>query len=383
MRKLEQKITAIMRSNGEQSASAVSCLLYAVSLLYGFVMRLRSACYRTGLLKTRRLPCRVISIGNITTGGTGKTPLALYVAELVHRLGYRAVILSRGYKGSAEKSGGIVSENGKVLMTAEAAGDEPFMMAERLKHIHVPVVVGQDRYASGRLSINRFNPQVIVLDDAFQHTRLARDIDLVLLDSKKPIGNGHLLPRGMLREPPKALSRADAFIMTRSNNHDSDAAHAGPVPQQLHAVMRTKPVFKTAYKPYISRVISAGSAEGEDGGETSVESNFLHGHKGFGFSGIARNEDFEQTIAQLGCQISGFMGFPDHYRYTKEDLQAICDAACDSDADCLLTTEKDYVRVVNRLPLKLPLFVVGLRLQFRGGSDTFDAYIKDRLAQSA
>ena len=371
-----------MRSNGKQSASLVSCLLYALSRLYGLIMRLRSACYRIGLLKTRRLPCRVISIGNITTGGTGKTPLALYVAELVHRLGYRTVILSRGYKGLAEKSGGIVSEKGKVLMTAEAAGDEPFMIAQRLKHIQVPVIVGQDRYATGSLIIERFSPQVIVLDDAFQHIRLARDTDLVLLDRKFPLGNGHLLPRGMLRESPEALSRADAFILTRSNHHDSNEADADLAPEQLHAVMRAKPVFKTAYEPYISRIISAGS-EGDDGGEINVENSFLHGRKGFGFSGIARNEDFEQTIAQLGCRVSGFIGFPDHYRYTKEDLQAIHDAACDSHAACLLTTEKDYVRIVNRLPFKLPLVIIDLRLIFLGGSDAFDAYIKDRLAQRA
>ena len=369
-----------MRNNSEQSASAVSCLLYFVSRLFGLIMRLRSACYRIGLLKTRRLPCRVISIGNITTGGTGKTPLALYVAELVHRLGYRTVILSRGYKGTAEKSGGIVSEKGKVLMTAESAGDEPYMLAKRLQHTRVPVVVGQNRYATGSLAISRFNPQVIVLDDAFQHVRLGRDTDLVLLDSKNPLGNGHLLPRGMLREPPEVLSRADAFIMTRSTFPDRDRAHTGPVPEPLHALMQQKPVFKTAYEPYISRIVAA-SPEGDNGGAIDTDNRFLRDRMGFGFSGIARNEDFEQTIAQLGCQVSGFRGFPDHYHYTEDDLQAIINAAIDSNAVCLLTTEKDYVRLGGRLPLKLPLVVVGLRLQFLGGADAFDAYIEKRLAE--
>ena len=356
-------------------------LLYLVSLLYGFVIRLRAAGYHMGLLKTRKLPCRVISVGNITVGGTGKTPLTLYVAELIHRLGYRPVIISRGYKGAAEKSGGIVSEGRKVLMTAETAGDEPYMMALRLKSIQVPVIVGKDRYSAGRLALNRFDPEVIVLDDAFQHAKLARDIDLVLLDYNKPLGNGHLLPRGVLREPAAVLSRADAVIVTRTD-HIGGPPGTAAVPAQVQPVVQNKPVFRTAHVPYVSSIVKNSPGEDTDGA-SQTDANYLHGRNVFAFSGIARNEDFEQTLQQLGCVVVGFVGFSDHHRYTDEDIRLIMNAAADTGAVCLLTTEKDYVRIVNRLPLPLPLVVIGIRLQFLGDTTAFDGYIADRLAHCA
>jgi tetraacyldisaccharide 4'-kinase len=280
----------------------------------------------------------------------------------------------------AEKSGGIVSEGRKVLMTAETAGDEPYMMALRLKSIQVPVIVGQDRYSAGRLALNRFDPEVIVLDDAFQHAKLARDIDLVLLDHNKPLGNGHLLPRGVLREPAAVLSRADAIIVTRTDHQSGPGAAA--LPAQVQPMVQHKPVFRTAHVPYVSNIVKNSPGEGIDGA-FQTDANYLHGRNVFAFSGIARNEDFEQTLGQLGCVVVGFVGFSDHHRYTDEDIRLIMNAAADTGAVCLLTTEKDYVRIVNRLPLSLPLVVIGIRLRFLGDATAFDGFIADRLAHCA
>ncbi len=193
---------------------ALNLLLTLLSKAYGTGVRLRRNAYASGFLKQKKLPCTVISIGNLTTGGTGKTPMTIYVAEQVRRLGYRVAVLSRGYKGAAEKSGGIVSDGNAVLMDPLSAGDEPFLLAASLKGI--PVLVGHDRYQSGMHAINRFQTEVVILDDAFQHLALFRDVNLLLLDSSLPFGNGHLLPRGSLREPVSALDFSDALIMTRS-----------------------------------------------------------------------------------------------------------------------------------------------------------------------
>ncbi len=193
---------------------ALNLLLMLLSKAYGAGVLLRRDGYASGFLKAKKLPCTVISIGNLTTGGTGKTPMTIYVAERVRRLGYRVAVISRGYKGTAEKSGGIVSDGSAIRMDPVTAGDEPFLLAASLKDI--PVLVGHDRYQSGMHAINRFQTEVVILDDAFQHLALFRDLNLLLLDSSLPFGNGHLLPRGTLREPTSALRFSDALVMTRS-----------------------------------------------------------------------------------------------------------------------------------------------------------------------
>ncbi|MGA8180790.1 MAG: tetraacyldisaccharide 4'-kinase, partial [Desulfobacterales bacterium] len=190
-------------------------LLSMASKVYGGAAKLKRIFYEKSILKSKKLSCPVVSIGNITAGGTGKTPMAIYVANIARDLGYKVAIISRGYKGKAEKNGGIVSDGKALLMTAEIAGDEPYMMAARLRD--VPIIVGKNRFKAGRLAIRKFEPDILVLDDGFQHLKLQRDLDLVLLDYRKPFGNGHLLPRGVMREPASALSCAAAIILTRSD----------------------------------------------------------------------------------------------------------------------------------------------------------------------
>ncbi|MBI5810633.1 MAG: tetraacyldisaccharide 4'-kinase, partial [Deltaproteobacteria bacterium] len=179
----------------EHTGLAPHIALYLLSILYGASVRMRASLFAIGLIKTKRLPCRVVSIGNLTVGGSGKTPMVMHMADILQKKGRRVVILCRGYKGSA-KGVNAVSDGRTVLLGYKEAGDEPYLLARRLKG--VPVVVGRDRYKSGLYAIEAFSPDVILLDDGFQHIRLARDVNILLVDSKEGFGNGHLLPRGLL-----------------------------------------------------------------------------------------------------------------------------------------------------------------------------------------
>ncbi|WP_054690049.1 tetraacyldisaccharide 4'-kinase [Desulfosarcina cetonica] len=208
---LRRRIMDISRNDWPSALLSLETLLSVLSTIYGGITALRASGYAKGWLKSRRLPCKVVSIGNLVAGGTGKTPMTIYVAQLLHEMGWRVVVLSRGYRGRMETMGGVVSDGHRLLATVEDAGDEPYLMARCLKG--VPVLVGRQRYQAGLLAIRAFGAEVIVLDDAFQHLKLKRDLNLVLLDHHQPFGNGHLLPRGLLREPLSSLRRAHAWFL--------------------------------------------------------------------------------------------------------------------------------------------------------------------------
>ncbi len=211
--RIADRLESALQTADPVPALSVETGLRWVSYAYGFLMRARARLYQDGILAARRLPCRVVSIGNITAGGTGKTPMTIRVAKMIRDQGYRVAVISRGYRGRLEKRGGIVSDGSTILVGPRDAGDEPYLMASLLEGI--PVVVGSRRYEAGLLTVAHFRPHVIVLDDAFQHLRLQRDLNILLLDSRAPFGNGHVLPRGRLREPLRALGRAHVFVLTR------------------------------------------------------------------------------------------------------------------------------------------------------------------------
>jgi len=373
-----QKIETIIRGENPAHTLVLRNILLAFSRLYGAVVKVRAAGYRTGFLQSRKLPCPVISIGNITVGGTGKTPLTMHVAKLVQRIGYRAVVISRGYGGKAETTGGIVSDGRKMRMTAETSGDEPWMIATHLLEIKVPVLVGQNRFVVGLKAVKEFDPNVIIFDDAFQHLKLVRDINLVLLDSQKPLGNHHLLPRGPLREAPSALNRGDAFVLTRSNQTSSAAKT--PLPAGvMDQIGRARPVFRTSHSPYIKCVIP-GHADAT--AETlTADTNWLKDKKVLAFSGIAANEDFKRTVEGYGCTLCCFRGFADHYRYADSDIQSVIQAAAEAGVQLLVTTEKDYARIAHRTPLPVTLVVIGIRLDFGEDRTAFSRYLQSRLKE--
>ncbi len=367
MGRLRRKIENIMTKEDTDSFSSVSeFILYFFSLVYGAVIRVRTSLYKNGIVKSRRLPCKVISIGNLTTGGAGKTPLAMYIADLLKRSGYRVVIVSRGYKGSAEKTGGIVSDGKTIRMDVKQAGDEPYLMATRMDGI--PVIVGSNRYRAGRQAILTFNPDILLLDDAFQHIQLKRDLNLCLCDAKKPFGNSRLIPRGMLREPVEHLRRADAVVLTRHNGSKGSPRNVRIIQKYLPG----KPIFKCSHIP-------SGLREHASGKTHNIE--ILTGRKVLAFSGIAKNDDFAALLSELGYNIVKFMPFPDHYRYSNSDVTKILQAAKDLNVDYIVTTEKDCVRVGNRLPASFPTFILVISVSFGEETRAFENFIKKEIEE--
>lgn len=382
MNKIKKKIETYMTDKGKRQIFSFGTILFVLSLIYGSIIRLRRIFYEKKILLPKKLPCKTISIGNLTVGGTGKTPMTIHVAHLVEKLGYKTAVISRGYKGKAEKNGGIVSDGRTIFMGPDEAGDEPFMMATKLKK--VPVIVGQNRFEMGMLALKEFKPDVIIFDDAFQHLRLTRDIDLVLIDSIDPFGNKHLLPRGILREPFSALLRGDAFILTRSEFMPDSTVSAITFFKKYKYLGRGKPAFKSFHIPYIHNILKGKrvSILETDESSTVFNSDFLKGCRLFAFSGIGNNNDFKRTIEDFKCVVTGFLQFPDHHLYSDEDLGKILHQSIISGANFIATTEKDYVRIAGRVDWPIDLVIIGIKTSFGKENDLFNDFIKTKL-QSA
>lgn len=367
-----------MTGERKRPFSFFESLLYLVSIIYYGLAKFRAKVYKKGIIESKRLPCKVISIGNITAGGTGKTPMTLYVAGLMLRLGYEVVVISRGYKGELEKTGGIISNGKTILVGPKKAGDEPFMLAGRLKNI--PLIVGQNRFEAGMQAVKKFNPDVIVLDDGFQHLKLKRDLDLVLLDSNKPFGNLHLLPRGVLREPLSALLRADAFIMTRSDRASDEEAKK--FLSGLKESMQSKPVFKTSHQPYGYIVKKEKNIPFASISKKSFlyDFDFLKDSRVLAFAGIARNDEFRHTVESFKCDIADFIGFEDHHQYSDNELSRMFRLAEKTNVEFLITTEKDYARIANRIAWPIDLVVIGIEISFLSNPKVFTDFIKTALS---
>jgi len=372
--KVKRQLDALMADGGRRGV--VAAALLALSKVYGGTMVLRADCYaRQVVVKSRRLPAKVICVGNLTAGGTGKTPMAIHLARRLTRQGYRVALVSRGYGGRSEKAGGVVSDGRRILMDAAAAGDEPCLMARRLPG--VPVVVGADRFRAGMLAVHRLGARVVVLDDAFQHLSLDRDFNLVLMDAECPLGNGYLLPRGTLREPVSALHRAQAVVLTRADRLAGDALarRVG----QVASLAAPAPVFTAAHVSRIRGLIPAGERQMIPAPGNSGRPAELNGVRVLVFAGVARNDDVLRNPAGFGCRLAGRLAFGDHHRYSERDRTAIVAAARSSRADWLVTTEKDYVRFAGRFSWPLPLAVMGVDMRLLTGKAHLARLIDDCL----
>ena len=370
-------IAAVMHE--EPSASRrLAVVLKGLAGLYGIGVQCRTQLFRNRWRVSHRLPCKVVSIGNITLGGTGKTPMSVYMARLIHGFGCRVAIVSRGYKGSAEKNGGVVSDGQALLMNPSSAGDEPFLMAQQLLPLGIPVIVGRDRVRAGRQAVQRCQTEVIVLDDGFQHMRLARDLDIVLLDAQQPFGNGYLVPRGTLREPLSSLSRADACLLTRCPPAAIVKRFTGQSQTNLSPAGddRRRPVFAAAHAPFIGECFSAKHS---DGWATKMQMNEWRGCPVFAFSGLARNDTFQKMICEMGFELRGYAAFADHHDYSHEDILAIARQADRQGAHLLVTTEKDRVKLDARWFRNMPLLVVGVRMDLGADTETFERFVAHKL----
>jgi tetraacyldisaccharide 4'-kinase len=372
---VKRKIQKIMTGGRESGYLFLKLFLFSISIGYGGIVRLRETLYKKGLLHSKRLSCPVISIGNLTVGGSGKTPMTIYVAELIQGLGYGVAIISRGYKGQAEKIGGVVCDGRTICMGPDTAGDEPVMVARRLKTI--PVIVGQNRFKAGRLAIQEFKPDVLLLDDAFQHLKLHRDLNLVLLDSKAPLGNTYLFPRGTLRETASALSRGDAVILTRSEI--GKASSLG----QIKKYFPRKPIFHSSHIPYIYKIVAGNRSQLRDRQTISSKYDFdtFKNKKVFAFSGIASNDDFRRTIESFHCKLESFSEFSDHHQYSDTELDEILKSATDLSAEFIFTTEKDYVRIAHKIKWPIDLVIIGIEILFGESDMAFKSFIKSRLQE--
>jgi tetraacyldisaccharide 4'-kinase len=359
MQDLRRRVESIARERYPVSGHfLLKSALLALSFLYGGGMRIRSRLYASGLLPSKTLPCRVVSIGNIVAGGTGKTPMTMMAAQLLKDLGYRVVVVSRGYRGNMEEEGGIVSDGSTVFKGPEEGGDEPYLMASLLKGI--PVLVGRRRYRTGLLAVEAFKPDVVILDDAFQHLGLKRDLDLVLLDSRSPFGNGHLLPRGLLREPLSALKRAHAVIFTRSENM---------VPPSIIAKLPKRlPLFHTVHESIIRKINQKGNPAILN---TANGLAMLAGKKALAFAGLADNGQFFDSLVQAGCLLKDKIAFGDHHHYERDDLVRIARAAEQAGAELLITTFKDLVKLEHDYDWPTPLVVIDVTIRLAGERQRF------------
>jgi tetraacyldisaccharide 4'-kinase len=311
--------------------------LYLLSLPYGGAVRARSLFYSLGLLKTKTLPCPVISIGNITVGGTGKTPLVMALAKGLMEKGISVGILSRGYKGK-RISKPVVSDGKAIFLSPEESGDEAFLMASACQGI--PVLVGKDRFTNGRVALQRFGVRGLLLDDGYQHLALYRNINILLIDSHIGFGDHTLLPRGILREPLSHLRRADLFLLTKVENPQTVQA----LERKIHKIHPSSQVFHSHYEP-VSLVSPNGDEE---------DLNSLKESKILALSGIANPVYFFSMLRRCGAEIVGEAVFPDHHSYTREDLSSVEQKS--KRADCIVTTEKDMVKLkeldIHQLPIR-------------------------------
>jgi tetraacyldisaccharide 4'-kinase len=305
-------------------------LLWPLSLLYGFFIELRNIFYALKIFKTHRVSCRIISVGNITVGGTGKTPTVIWLADYLTKRKKSVCILSRGYHRTT-KHALVVSDQHGIYATVEECGDEPFLIARRLKGI--PVVVDFDRVRGAQLAIKKFNPDVIILDDGFQHRRLYRDLDIVTMPHPKPFGNGFLLPAGPMREFKHHLNRAGALWMNA----------AGSTPAAEFSELSSWPKIVRIRAHYQATCLedSQGKRHNPDLRQIPIVA----------ICALGNPDGFYKSLTDLGAAIKEFIAYPDHYWYSRKDINSIQHKLQEHHARLLITTEKDWVKLSSLCPL--------------------------------
>jgi tetraacyldisaccharide 4'-kinase len=347
--------------SGQSSGLAATILrffLYAASEVYSAVIHVRNCLYSKERLKTYRVNATVISIGNITTGGTGKTPLVVWLCNQLTK-NYKVAILTRGYKSRAQES-----QNHR---------DEPAILAENCPQ--AKVVVNPDRVAGAAEAISKFGTNVLIMDDGFQHRRLGRDLDVIAIDATTPFGYGKMLPAGLLREPIDSLKRADAAVITRCNQITE--TELSQIEKNLGIINPDMLIAKSIHTPaYI---------KSENNKEIGLEQ--IKGKEIFAFCGIGNPEAFLNTIQKLGGNLIGSKVFNDHYHYTDDCLADINKRAEYLKADLILTTQKDWTKIISDLGFQtsnsessLPLAYIGIEIEFLAGEDKLRDLIENTLA---
>jgi tetraacyldisaccharide 4'-kinase len=337
-----------------------SFVLPPLSILYDAVTRTRLSLYRRGTFHTTKLDRPVISIGNITTGGTGKTPLVEWVARTIAAHGKKVCILTRGYGRKDPHLQVIVSDGYGVLASPAEAGDEPYLLATKLAG-KAAVISSADRIAAGQEAIKDFGTECFVLDDGFQHLRLARDLNVVTIDATNPWGGGSLLPYGRLREKPEGLSRADCVVITRCDQVDSvDALRA-----EILNFTGEGPIFESEMRPV--RVSSLRIPSETLAAPARVAA----------FCAVGNPYSFFENLRRLGFELAMQKSFPDHHAYSQDEIDSLTQEAKDTGATSLITTAKDAVKL-RALSFSIPCYVLDIEISIEN-EDTLTRLIVEAI----
>lgn len=304
----------------------ISIILLPFALFFCFIQKIRRFCFKIGIFKQHKSKCKIISIGNLTLGGSGKTPLTIFLAKYLRNKGRTIAIAHRGYKGKFENTIKLISDNNSVYDYAKDAGDEPFLLAINLPGI--PVIVGKNRTEAIKFLENKFSPNYIILDDSFQHLKVKHDLDFLLFNAKNPIGNGFVIPAGMLREPKSEIKFCD-FIVFNNCTEDFE------IPNWLKKF--SKPIIQTEFQ--IKTFVSYRTNENKDVSYFKEKKIFL-------ISGIGNPNSFENSIRSLGMNFSHHYIFPDHHNFKyKKDILPIIQRGIEEKINAILTTEKDFMKL--------------------------------------
>ena len=335
-------------------------LLIPLSWLYGVGVWIRNWLYTLGLFKARTLPCRVISVGNIAVGGTGKTPAVIALAKHLQNENLRVAILLRGYKRHSREKVTVVSDGERVCASLKESGDEAYMMARQLNDI--PIVVSRQRYQAGQVALERFGVDVLLLDDGFQHRQLTRDVDILTVPAQfaapeYPLKNRkRLLPAGTLRELPTALRRADVILLTHTDMVD-DLSH---IKETLQRLAPDVLILESVHQPVHFYPLASSKAPRRDA--MSIE-----GKRVLAVCGIGNPETFVKTLMRCSPEHVELLAYPDHHVYTEADLARIGTVFQAAQADLIVTTQKDEEKIGAVRKPHLPIFVLEIALVITDG----------------
>ena len=369
---LEQfAIDVILERRHGVRATMLRGLLYALSFVYERIVQFRLFLYRHRILRERTLGCLVVSIGNLTVGGTGKTPIVEKFARALRSGGRRVAILSRGYKSVpqpvAKKRFGffrqktptpprVVSDGKSLLLDSLTAGDEPYMLANNLKD--VVVLVDKDRVKSGLYAIKEFKADTLLLDDGLQYLHLKHRLDIVLIDRQAPFGNEYLLPRGTLREPRRNLRRASYIFITKSTGEPNDE-----LIKRIRRYNRTAEIIECAHKPlHLQDVFTGERLPLEALRDTYIGS----------LCGIAAPDSFEDGLRKLGAKLEVTKRYTDHHRYTEAELQRFINRCIRRDLAMIVTTEKDAVRFPRLTKPEVPIYFLRVEIEILTGHESWE-----------
>ena len=352
-------------------ASIVRGLLFGSSKLFTVAVKLRLFLYNVRILRDATLGVQVIAVGNLTVGGTGKTPVVERFARELRDAGRNVAILSRGYRSKPpplhtslldrllfrreSTPPRVVSDGKSLLLDSEMAGDEPHMLASNLKD--VVVLVDKDRVKSGRYAIEKFGCDTLLLDDGYQYWDLrGRRHDVVLIDRQQPFGNEHMLPRGTLREPPSHLSRANTIFITKSDGN------CGELRARIASLNPNAAVIECVHSPMYLEDVFTGERQTLD---------FIKGKKIASLSGIAQPESFEQSLTHLGAELVYSKRFADHHRFTQQEILNAINRGKKRQAEIIITTQKDAVRFPKLDRRDLPILFMRVEIKIVAGADDF------------